>query len=53
MAMKVKDILKDKGLEVIDRGRLVGVVSMRDVVKYHTGNLETEVRYLKDYILGS
>jgi len=40
-------------LPVIDRGRLVGAVSMCDVVKYHTGNLEAEVHHLKDYILGS
>lgn len=40
-------------LPVIERGKMVGLVSMRDVVKYHVGNLEAEVHYLKDYMFGS
>ncbi len=52
-AMTIMTNKQIRHLPVIDRGRLVGVVSMRDVVKYHTGNLEAEVHYLKDYILGS
>jgi CBS domain-containing protein len=52
-AMTIMTNKQIRHLPVIDGGRLVGVVSMRDVVKYHTGNLEAEVRYLKDYILGS
>ncbi|MEW5745444.1 MAG: CBS domain-containing protein [Nitrospirota bacterium] len=40
-------------LPVIDHGHMVGVVSIRDVVKYHIGNLEAEVRYLKDYMFSS
>ncbi|MFO0754252.1 MAG: CBS domain-containing protein [Thermodesulfovibrionales bacterium] len=39
-------------LPVIDNGRMVGVVSIRDVVKYHIGDLEAEVHYLKDYMFG-
>ncbi|MCC6347640.1 MAG: CBS domain-containing protein [Nitrospirales bacterium] len=39
-------------LPVIDNGRIVGVVSIRDVVKYHIGDLEAEVHYLKDYMFG-
>ncbi|MBZ0157637.1 MAG: CBS domain-containing protein [Alphaproteobacteria bacterium] len=39
-------------MPVIDSGRMVGVVSIRDVVKYHIGNLEAEVRYLTDYMFG-
>jgi CBS domain-containing protein len=38
-------------LPVIDKGKIVGLVSIRDVVKYHVGNLKAEVHYLKDYIL--
>lgn len=40
-------------LPVIDHGRMVGLVSIRDVVKYHVGTLESEVRYLKDYMFSS
>ena len=40
-------------LPIIDRGKMVGLVSMRDLVKYHIGNLEAEVHYLKDYMLRS
>lgn len=40
-------------LPVIDHGKMVGLVSIRDVVKYHVGNLEAEVHYLKDYMLRS
>ncbi len=39
-------------LPVIDRWKMVGLVSIRDVVKYHVGNLEAEVHHLKDYIYG-
>jgi IMP dehydrogenase len=52
-AMTIMTNKQIRHLPVIDKGRLVGVVSMRDVVKYHIGNLEAEVHYLKDYILGS
>ena len=52
-AMTIMTNKQIRHLPVIDGGRLVGVVSMRDMVKYHIGNLEAEVHYLKDYILGS
>ncbi len=52
-AMTIMTNKKIRHLPVIDRGKLVGVVSMRDVVKYHIGTLEAEVHYLKDYIRGS
>ncbi len=39
-------------LPVIDHGKMVGVISIRDVVKYHIGNLKAEVHYLKDYMFG-
>jgi CBS domain-containing protein len=35
----------------IDKDKIVGLISIRDVIKYHTGNLKSEVHYLKDYIL--
>jgi predicted transcriptional regulator len=43
---------KIRHMPVIDHGKMVGVVSIRDVVKYHIGNLEAEVHYLKDYMFG-
>lgn len=52
-AMTIMTNKKIRHLPVIDRGRLVGLVSIRDVVKYHIGNLEAEVHHLKDYIRGS
>ncbi len=52
-AMTIMTNKKIRHLPVIDDGRVVGLVSIRDVVKYHIGNLEAEVHYLKDYIRGS
>jgi CBS domain-containing protein len=52
-AMTIMTNKKIRHLPVVDHGRLVGLVSIRDVVKYHIGNLEAEVHYLKDYIRGS
>jgi CBS domain-containing protein len=39
-------------LPVVDHGKIIGLVSIRDVVKFHVGNLEAEVHYLKDFITG-
>ncbi len=52
-AMTIMTNKKIRHLPVIEDGRVVGLVSIRDVVKYHIGNLEAEVHYLKDYIRGS
>ena len=52
-AMTIMTNKKIRHLPVVDKGSLVGLVSMRDVVKYHIGTLEAEVHYLKDYIRGS
>jgi signal-transduction protein with cAMP-binding, CBS, and nucleotidyltransferase domain len=52
-AMTIMTNKRIRHLPVVDKGRLVGLVSMRDVVKYHIGTLEAEVHYLKDYIRGS
>ncbi len=40
-------------LPVLDEGKLVGVLSMRDVVKVQVKNLEAEVHYMKDFLSGS
>lgn len=37
-------------LPVLDHGRLVSVLSIRDVVKAQVSNLVAEVHYLKDFI---
>jgi CBS domain-containing protein len=39
-------------MPVIDRGRLVGIVSIGDIVKAHHDNLTMENHYLKTYIHG-
>ncbi len=52
-AMTIMTNKKIRHLPVIQEGHVVGLVSIRDVVKYHIGNLEAEVHYLKDYIRGS
>ena len=46
-------IMIQKGVRhmpVVEKGRLVSVLSMRDVVKVQVKNLEAEVHYLKDFI---
>jgi CBS domain-containing protein len=39
-------------LPVLEGGRLVGIVSIGDLVKFLSKERETEVRYLTDYISG-
>jgi len=46
-------IMIQKGVRhmpVVESGKLVSVLSMRDVVKAQVKNLEAEVHYLKDFI---
>lgn len=50
-AMSIMTNKRIRHLPVIDKGRIVGLVSIRDVVKYHVGHLESEVHYLKDFII--
>jgi CBS domain-containing protein len=42
---------KFRHVPVLDRGRLVGVVSIGDVVKYRLGQMEQESSALREYIL--
>jgi len=37
-------------LPVVEKGKLVSVLSIRDVVKVQVSNLQAEVHYLKDFI---
>lgn len=39
-------------LPVVEHGKIMSVLSIRDMVKSHVSNLQAEVHYLKDYISG-
>jgi signal-transduction protein with cAMP-binding, CBS, and nucleotidyltransferase domain len=39
-------------LPVLDKGKLVGIVSIGDLVKFLSMKREIEIRYLTDYIAG-
>ncbi|MBI4824752.1 MAG: CBS domain-containing protein [Nitrospirae bacterium] len=49
-AMSIMIQKKVRHLPVMDRGKVVSVLSIRDVVKAQVSNLQEEVHYLKDYI---
>ena len=42
---------KFRHLPVVDQGRLIGIVSIGDVVKYRLNEIETESKALREYIL--
>lgn len=39
-------------LPVVDKGRIVGMLSIRDVIQTQIGRLQSEIHHLKDYITG-
>ncbi len=39
-------------LPVIDSGKVIGMLSVRDVIQTQVGKLTSEIHYLKDYITG-
>jgi len=39
-------------LPVVEHGRVISMLSIRDIAKSKVSSLETEIRYLKDYITG-
>jgi CBS domain-containing protein len=43
---------RSRHLPVIDQGKLVGIISIGDLVKYLSKEREAEIRYLTDYIAG-
>ena len=49
-AMSIMIQKKVRHLPVLDKGKVVSVLSIRDVVKAQVSNLQAEVHYLKDYI---
>jgi CBS domain-containing protein len=40
-------------LPVVEGGKVIGMLSIRDVIQTHVGKLHSEIHYLKDYISGS
>lgn len=50
MAMMTAERIRH--LPVVDGGRLVGVISIGDIVKHLSREREAEIRYLTDYISG-
>jgi CBS domain-containing protein len=51
-AMEIMDAGYFRHLPVVDDGRLVGIISIRDLVKYRIMLHEHDVRSMKDYIAG-
>lgn len=49
-AMSIMIQRKVRHLPVLDGGKVVSVLSIRDLVKAQVSNLQAEVHYLKDYI---
>ncbi len=49
-AMSIMIQRKVRHLPVLDKGKVVSVLSIRDLVKAQVSNLQAEVHYLKDYI---
>jgi len=51
-AMTVMINKKIRHLPVIEKGRVISVISIRDMVKAQVSTLQAELHYLKDYITG-
>lgn len=49
-AMGIMNKLKIRHLPVVEGGKVIGIISIRDVVNSLVGKLEAEVHYLKEYI---
>ena len=49
MGMMIKAMIRH--LPVVDKGQVVGMLCLEDLVKTHVGALTQELHYLKDYIL--
>jgi IMP dehydrogenase len=53
---EVMGVMTDRNirhLPVVDRGALVGMLSVRDVIQSQVQKLTSEIHYLKDYIASS
>lgn len=49
-AMSIMIQRRVRHMPVLDKGAVVSVLSIRDLVKAHVSDLQAEVHYLKDYI---
>ncbi len=52
----VMSVMIEKGIRhmpVSEKGVIIGMLSIRDVLKTQIGNLKAEIHYLKDYIAGA
>jgi len=50
--MAIMSSKRIRHLPVVQEGRLVGIVSIGDIVKQRAADREVEIRYLTDYITG-
>ena len=39
-------------LPVVEQGKVIGMLSVRDIILAHVGKITAEIHYLKDYIAG-
>ncbi|HTF99392.1 MAG TPA: CBS domain-containing protein [Nitrospirota bacterium] len=52
---QVMTVMIDKGIRhmpVAEQGRVIGMLSIRDVVKTQVGSIQSEIHHLKDYVSG-
>jgi len=52
---QVMTVMIEKGIRhmpVADQGRVIGMLSIRDVVKTQVGSIQSEIHHLKDYVSG-
>jgi CBS domain-containing protein len=52
---QVMTVMIEKGIRhmpVAEQGRLIGMLSIRDVVRTQVGSIQAEIHHLKDYVSG-
>ena len=52
-AMKIMTDRRMRHLPVLDNGRLVGMISIGDLVKHRVAEIEFETRFINDYVSGT
>lgn len=51
----IMSVMVDKNirhLPIVDQGKVIGMLSVRDIVQTQVDKMSTEIHYLKDYITG-
>ncbi len=48
MAVMIQNSIRH--MPIVEKGKLIGIVSIRDVVKTHVRKLKAEIHFLKEYI---